>query len=77
MIDAGPAWTTSAHGREAHTRPAELRELGEHLGHCQADTGRMFFLQCAGEVLYRFLAPRMISVLLALLLLTGIAAQVW
>jgi hypothetical protein len=76
----GPAnWSTAAGGEPAHTRPAELSALGEHLGACCARSGRLFGLCCSAQRLHDFLAPRLVStgLVVALLILGGGALMSW
>lgn len=70
-------WSTASDGGEAHTQPAELQALGDHLGHCRAQGRRLFALQCGGEAMHRFVASRLMTTLLAVSLLIGIAVLLW
>ena len=71
-----PAWSTASDGEDAHTRPAELQALGDHLGDCRAASGRLFALQCGGEAMHGFLAARLMTTLLAAALI-GLAFIAW
>lgn len=69
-------WSTSAFGDRADTSPAELDALGDHLHLCQAERGAWFSLRCQADQMHGFLAARLVSSLLALALLMGLAALV-
>jgi hypothetical protein len=67
---SGSTWSTSSFGDSADTSPGELNSLGEHLGLCRASSGRIFRLRCAAESLHGFVAPRFVTSLLLLLLVS-------
>jgi len=54
----------------------ELSALGEHLGHCTGAHKRLFTLQCVAETLTGFLSARLVTTLVAVSLLIGIASLV-
>ncbi|HET7793148.1 MAG TPA: hypothetical protein VFL64_07160 [Rhizobacter sp.] len=71
---ATPTWTTSSFGDRTHTLPMELSALGEHMASCKGVHGHLFALQCVGEVLNRFIAPRFVTTLVIATCAMGAAA---
>lgn len=71
QIAAGPRWSTSSFAADADSLPMELNALGEHLVHCQAQTGRLYKLHCAADAVHRFIAPRFVTTLVVAALLIG------
>lgn len=71
-MPAAPAWTTASFGHASHTTPGDLLALGDHLALCRTQTGRWFALQSGGEAMHRFLAPRLVTLMAALLLIGGV-----
>lgn len=74
MSPPAPGWTTSSFGHAADTSPAELSELGAHLRACHGTSGRLFALQCGVEAVRRFVAGRIVTTLVVVLLI-GVAAS--
>jgi hypothetical protein len=72
-----PAWSTASEGEDAHTRPAELQALGQHLGDCRAASGRLFALQCGGEAMHGFLATRLMTTVLVFASVIGVVVVAW
>lgn len=66
-------WSTASIGDAADTSPAELSELGEHLGHCRRWSGRLFTLQCRAQRLHAFVAGRIVTTLVVVGLLYAAA----
>lgn len=60
---ATPTWSTSSFGDRTRNLTMDHRALGEHLHSCRGAQHRWFNLQCAGEVLNRFIAARLITTL--------------
>lgn len=75
MTSGHPAarWSTSSFGACADTSPAELDALGAHLHACHEQRGRWFDLRCRADLMHGFLAARLVSSLLAVALLIGLA----
>lgn len=72
---ATPFWSTASFGDSADsTLPMELSELGKHLDSCKGSHGRLFALQCVGEVMDRFIAPRFVTTLVVATIAIGVAA---
>jgi hypothetical protein len=69
----GPCWSTACFGEAADPSPLEMSGLGDHLQACRALCGRLFRLGCAVEAAMAFLAARVVTSLLALALLVGLA----
>ena len=68
---ANSSWTTSSYGGAADTSPMELSALGEHLGHCKGQQGRLFTLQCLAETMNGFVSARFVTTLVLVALLIG------
>jgi hypothetical protein len=66
-------WSTSSFGSSPNVSPTELAALGEHLDQCDGQRGPLFGLKCAGATLDRFLAPRVITVLVLFAIVSAIA----
>lgn len=58
-----PLWSTSSFGDSADASPLELAALGTHLALCRGLGGRLFPLQCLGEAMHGFVAPRLVTTL--------------
>lgn len=58
-------WSTSSYGTPADTSPNELCELSEHLDRCHRMRGWYFRALCVTDTVDRFLAPRLMTTLLA------------
>lgn len=71
-----PFWSTASFGETADTSPMELSALGEHLDSCKDTHGRLFALQCIGEALNRFIAPRIVTTLVVAAFLIGVTSLV-
>jgi hypothetical protein len=73
----GPCWRTACFGEAADTSPMELSELGEHLEVCRALSGRLFVLRCAGEGARDFVAARLVTSLVVVVLVAGLGSLAW
>ena len=62
-LDTQPHWSTSSFGSPADTSPMELAALGEHLNRCVKRHGLFSRLQCVGDALNDFAAPRVMTIL--------------
>ena len=67
-------WSTSSLGSPPETSPMELAALEEHLHICDGLRGPLFYLECAGEATGRFMAPRLVTILV-LFALASVAAS--
>ena len=76
-LSSSPRWSTASFGEPADTSPMELSALGQHLNRCQGARGRLFALQCAADSMTGFVAPRFITTLALLAVVTGIVSLVW
>jgi hypothetical protein len=56
-------WSTASFGDAADTSPMELFDLGEHLQHCSARSGRWARLRCAAESMNGFISTRLVTTL--------------
>ncbi len=68
------AWATASFGHDADTLPVELSALGEHLGQCQGQRGRLFSLRCLAEATHGMLASRFVTTLVGVALLFALAS---
>jgi hypothetical protein len=75
-VNDAPSWSTSTFSNSADSSPMELSALGEHLGHCLGAHGRLFNLQCVAETLDGFVSARLVTSLVVVALLIGIASLV-
>ena len=66
--------STSSFGGSADTSPIELAALRQHLHRCEDQRGALFGLKCAGDALGRFMAPRVVTILVAFALLSVMAS---
>jgi len=75
FVLGNPLWSTSSFGEGADTSPSELSALGAHLVQCRGLNGRLFPLQCLGEAMHGFVAPRLVTtlVVVAALLIAAIS----
>lgn len=73
----GPSWSTACFGQTVDTSPADLRQLGEHLQACRPPSERWLTLGCAAERASAFIAARIITSLMVLVLLAGLVALAW
>ena len=70
---AAPFWSTASCD-SVDTSPMDLAQLGEHLDRCHDSRGRWFTLRCIAEALNGFIAPRIVTTLVAAALLIGVAS---
>ncbi|MEO5881386.1 MAG: hypothetical protein ABIQ06_03145 [Caldimonas sp.] len=71
-----PFWATSAFDGTAETSPMELSALGAHIDRCNGLRGPMFGLRCAADTLSGFLAPRIVTVLVAVAIVLGVGSLI-
>ena len=71
---ATPSWTTASFGDAPDTSPMELLALEDHLSVCKQSHGRLFSMQCLGEAMHGFMAPRLVTTLVLVALVTGAAS---
>jgi len=71
-----PVWATSSIDGDADTSPMELSALGAHVDRCNGSRGRMFGLRCAADSLSGFLAPRIVTTLVAIAIVIGVASLI-
>ena len=70
-----PLWSTSSFGEGTDTTATELSALGAHLALCRGRAGRLFSLQCLGEDMHGFVAPRVVTTLVVVAaLLIGVTS---
>ncbi len=68
-----PLWSTSSYGETADTTPAELSALGEHLAVCNGDGARRVAMRCGVQRLQGWLLGRLVSALVVVAVMIGIA----
>ena len=72
---ATPFWSTASFGGSIDTSlPMERSDLCAHMDTCKGSHGRWFALQCAGEIMNRFIAPRFVTTLVVATVVIGVAA---
>ena len=67
-------WATSAIDGAVDTSPMDLSVLGAHVDRCNGSRGRMFGVRCAADALSGFLAPRVVTTLVALAIVFGVGS---
>lgn len=67
-------WSTASFGGNADTSSMELLSLGDHLGVCNRAHGPLFALHYLAEITREFIAARIVTTLMGVALLIGIAA---
>jgi hypothetical protein len=71
-----PFWATSAIDGDADPLPMDLSALGAHVDRCNGLRGPMFVLQCAADTLSGFLAPRIVTTLVAIAIVIGVGSLI-
>jgi hypothetical protein len=71
-----PIWATSSLDGAAETTPMDLSVLGAHVDRCNGLRGRMFAFRCAADALFGFLAPRLVTTLVVVALVFGVASLI-
>ena len=71
-----PVWATSTIDSAADTSPMDLSTLGAHVDRCNGLRGRMFALRCAADSLTGFLAPRIVTTLVAIAIVIGVGSLI-
>lgn len=69
-------FSTSAFGEAANTSPMEMQALRDHVTVCRGQRGRMFALHCATDAMSGFATTRLITTVLGLSALMGLAFMV-
>lgn len=79
IADPGPRrpWATSSFADTADTTPMELSALGAHVDRCNGSRGRMFRLQCAADSMIAFVAPRLVTTVVVVALVFGVASLIF
>ena len=70
-----PVWATSAIAGESDTQ-TDLSALGAHVDRCNGLRGPMFGLRCAADTLSGFLAPRIVTTLVAIAIFIGVGSLI-
>ncbi len=71
-----PIWATAAIDGAADTSPMDLSALGAHVDRCNGLRGPMFGLRCAADTLSGFLAPRIVTTLVAIAIVIGLGSLI-
>ena len=71
-----PVWATSTIDGDTDTSPMDLSALGAHVDRCNGLRGPMFSLQCAADTLSGFLAPRIVTTLVAIAIVIGVGSLI-
>jgi len=71
-----PFWATAAVDSAADTLPMELSALGAHVDRCNGSRGRMFGLRCAADAFTGFVAPRLVTTLVVVLIAFGVISLI-
>ena len=71
-----PVWATSAIDGGADTLPMDLSALGAHVDRCNGLRGPMFGLRCAADTLSGFLAPRVVTTLVAIAIVFALGSLI-
>ena len=76
--ESGPRrpWATASFADTADTTPMELSALGAHVDRCNGLRGPMFGLRCAADTLSGFLAPRIVTTLVAIAIVIGVGSLI-
>jgi hypothetical protein len=69
-----PQWSTSSYGETTDTTPMELSALGEHFAQCNGDGARRVAMHCGAQSVRGFVLARLVSVMAAIAIVTG---MVW
>ena len=67
-------WSTASFGGNTDIPPLELLSLGDHLGMCKNAQGPFFALHCMAEAAQGFVASHLVTTMVGVALLIGIAA---
>jgi hypothetical protein len=71
----GPRWSTSSFSEAPDVSMRDVSALGEHLNLCRALSGRRFALLCAAEALAGFAAARVVTTVVAAMLVIAASLQ--
>jgi len=71
-----PRWSTSAFAQEHGADDNVASSLCAHLNSCRSVNGRWFPVRCGVDAVRQFLAPRLVTTLVVIALLVGIALSV-
>jgi hypothetical protein len=74
--DPGPRWSTSSFADLAETSPGELSDLGDHMNGCKINSGRLFAMRVGAEHVHGFVASRLVTSLVVIILLLGLVQLV-
>ena len=72
-----PVWATSTIAFADGTAALDRTSLGAHVDRCNGSRGRMFLLRSAADSFGSFLAPRTVTVLVALGILASIGTLIF
>jgi hypothetical protein len=69
-----PCWSTSTFPASGESLATELTMLRRHLDRCHDERGRWFGLRCAIDAVHAFVAPRLVTTLVAATAALGLAS---
>ncbi|MEO7128791.1 MAG: hypothetical protein ABI040_08015 [Rhodoferax sp.] len=69
-----PRWSTSSFGDVPSTSPMELSALGTHLEQCNGARGHTFPLRCAAQAINRWVALRLLTTSVVVVMLIGVGS---
>lgn len=67
-------WATASHAEPARSQSLEVDSLGAHLKRCVGSRGRWFDVECAGEAVHGFIAPRVVTTLIVAALFIAVGS---
>ncbi len=70
------SWATSSVPRAAETAPMELSALGDHVDHCNGSRSAWFSAKSAADRLAGFIASRLVSAVVLVVIIFGVASFV-
>lgn len=68
-----PSWDTSSYGHPADTSPMEYSALADHLSDCSRSRGALQTLRNGAGLVRGFVMPRLVTTVLFIALIAGIA----
>jgi hypothetical protein len=67
------SWSTSTQGHPVGSSPVDLSALGEHMEACQGGHRHLTRLHCVAQSMHGFIASRLVSSLVLVAVLFGLA----
>ncbi|MEO5771516.1 MAG: hypothetical protein ABIQ29_05555 [Burkholderiaceae bacterium] len=76
LLPPRPRWSTSAFAQDHDADDNVATALCAHLNSCRSVNGRWFSVRCGVDAVRQFLAPRLVTTLVVITLLVGVAFSV-